>query len=101
MILVIGEQRGGKLNRATWEAIAGAQQLAAAQSDQAITVLIPGTNVGGLASELAAAAVQDVVTLEHPALEPYTPDGYTAALQDAVAAAFALDDRAAAHVSDA
>jgi electron transfer flavoprotein alpha subunit len=84
MILVIGEQRGGKLNRATWEAIAGAQQLAAAQSDRALTVLIPGTNVGGLASELAAAAVQDVVTLEHPALEPYTPDGYTAALQDAV-----------------
>jgi electron transfer flavoprotein alpha subunit len=85
MILVIGEQRDGKLNRATWEAIAGAQRLAAAQSGQALTVLIPGTNVGGLASELAAAAVQDVVTLEHPALEPYTPDGYTAALQEAVA----------------
>jgi electron transfer flavoprotein alpha subunit len=85
MILVIGEQRDGKLNRATWEAIAGAQRLAAAQSDQAITVLIPGTNVGRLASELAAAAVQDVVTIEHPALEPYTPDGYTAALQEAVA----------------
>ena len=85
MILVIGEQRGGKLNRATWEAIAGAQQLAAAQGDQALTVLIPGANLGGLASELAAAAVQDVVTLENPALEPYTPDGYTAALQDAVA----------------
>jgi electron transfer flavoprotein alpha subunit len=85
MILVIGEQRDGKLNRATWEAIAGAQRLAAAQSGQALTVLIPGTNVGGLASELAAAAVQDVVTLEHPALEPYTPDGYTAALQGAVA----------------
>jgi electron transfer flavoprotein alpha subunit len=85
VILVIGEQRGGKLNRATWEAIAGAQQLAAAQGDQALTVLIPGANLGGLASELAAAAVQDVVTLEDPALEPYTPDGYTAALQDAVA----------------
>jgi electron transfer flavoprotein alpha subunit len=85
VILVIGEQRGGKLNRATWEAIAGAQQLAVAQGDQALTVLIPGANLGGLASELAAAAVQDVVTLEDPALEPYTPDGYTAALQDAVA----------------
>ena len=29
MILVIAEQRDGKLNRASWEAIAGAQQLAA------------------------------------------------------------------------
>jgi electron transfer flavoprotein alpha subunit len=85
MILVIGEQRSGKLNRATWEAIAGAQQLAVAQSDQALTVLLPGTNLGALASELAAAAVQGVVTIEDAALEPYTPDGYTAALQDAIA----------------
>jgi electron transfer flavoprotein alpha subunit len=28
MILVIAEQRGGTLNRATWEALAAAQQLA-------------------------------------------------------------------------
>jgi len=33
----------------------------------------------------AAAAVQEVVTIENPALEPYTPDGYTAALQQAIA----------------
>ncbi len=78
MILVIGEQRGGKLNRATWEAIAGAQQLAAGAP---ITVLIPGADVKGVAAELAAAAVTEVIALEHAALEPYTPDGYTAALQ--------------------
>jgi len=29
VILVIAEQRDGKLNRATWEAIAAAQQLSA------------------------------------------------------------------------
>ncbi len=28
MILVIAEQRDGKLNRASWEAVAAAQQLA-------------------------------------------------------------------------
>ena len=28
MILVIAEQRDGRLNRATWEAIAGAQRIA-------------------------------------------------------------------------
>ena len=78
MILVIGEQRGAKLNRATWEAIAGAQQLAAGAP---ITVLIPGADVKGVAAELAAAAVTEVIALEHAALEPYTPDGYTAALQ--------------------
>ncbi|HEX7796900.1 MAG TPA: electron transfer flavoprotein subunit alpha/FixB family protein [Vicinamibacterales bacterium] len=85
MILVIAEQRGGKLNRATWEAIAGAQQLAAAQGNEPLSVVVPGSSVAGLASELAAAAVQEVVTIENPALEPYTPDGYTAALQQAVA----------------
>jgi electron transfer flavoprotein alpha subunit len=85
MILVIGEQRGGKLNRATWEAIAGAQQLAAADENQPLSVLVIGTGLAGLAAELAAAAVQEVVTVEDAALEPYTPDGYTAGLQDAIA----------------
>jgi len=85
MILVIAEQRGGKLNRATWEAIAGAQQLGAAQSNEPLSILIIGTNLAGLAAELAAAAVKELVTIDDSALEPYTPDGYTAALQDAIA----------------
>jgi len=83
MILVIAEQRDGKLNRATWETIAGAQQLAA-QTSAPITVLVPGANGAGVAAELAAAQVKEVVTVEHAALEPYTPDGFTAVLQDAI-----------------
>jgi electron transfer flavoprotein alpha subunit len=82
MILVIAEQRGGKLNRATWEAIAGAQQLAAAGAP--IVIAVPGGTVQPIAVELAAAAVKEVVTIEHPALDPYTPDGYTAALRSAI-----------------
>ena len=90
MILVIAEQRNGKLNRTTWETIAAAQQLASAHSGGGasalpITVLVPGVNAAGVASELAAAAVKDVVIVENAALEPYTPDGFTAALQDAIA----------------
>jgi electron transfer flavoprotein alpha subunit len=85
MILVIGEQRSGKLNRATWEAIAGAQQLADAGGNQPVVALVAGSNVDAVASELAAAAVQEVVVMADGALEPYTPDGYTAALQEAVA----------------
>jgi electron transfer flavoprotein alpha subunit len=88
VILVIAEQRDGKLNRATWETIVGAQQLAAAGSGAAsalsITILVPGARVGSVAGELAAADVKDVVTVEHAALEPYTPDGFTAALQAAI-----------------
>jgi len=83
MILVIAEQRDGKLNRASWETIAGAQQLAGT-TGTAITVLVAGAGGAAVAAELAAAAVKDVVTVEHAALEPYTPDGFTAALQDAI-----------------
>ncbi len=84
MIVVVAEQRGGRLNRATWETIVGAQQLAL-EIGAPIGVLVPGTSTSGPAAELAAARVQDVVTLESAALEPYTPDGFTAALQDAIA----------------
>jgi electron transfer flavoprotein alpha subunit len=85
MILVIAEQREGKLNRTTWESIVAAQQLAGmAGGDGSIAVLVPGASVGGVAAELAAAQVKEVVTVEHAALEPYTPDGFTAALQDAI-----------------
>ncbi len=83
MILIIGEQRGGKLNRATWETIAAAQQLG---NGDPITIALPGSTAeaGAAAGELAAAAVAEVVTVESPALEAYTPDGYTAALQSAI-----------------
>jgi electron transfer flavoprotein alpha subunit len=81
VILVIAEQRGGKLNRATWEALAGAQQLAAGSP---VVIAVAGAGVQNLAEELAAGRVQEVVTLDSPALETYTPDGFTAALQAAI-----------------
>jgi len=84
VILAIAEQRDGRLNRATWETIAGAQQLAGLATAP-IAVLVPGAGGGQVAAELAAAQVQEIVTLDSPALEPYTPDGFTAALQDAIA----------------
>ena len=81
MIVVMAEQRDGKLNRTTWETIVAAQQLAAMPGgDGAIAVLVPGASVGSVAAELAAAQVTEVVTVESAALEPYTPDGFTAAL---------------------
>jgi len=76
LILVVAEQRGDTLNRASWESVAAAQQLG-----QPIIVLVIGSKV---AAELATAQVQEVVTIDAPALEPYTPDGYTAALAQAI-----------------
>ena len=83
MILVIAEQRGGRLNRATWETIAGAQQLAG--SSTPITVVVPGgKEASSAADEIASAQVKEVVTLQHDALTTYTPDGFTAGLQAAI-----------------
>jgi len=84
VILVIAEQRDGKLNRTTWETIAAAQQLAGITGTP-IVIAVPGASVSAVANELAAAQVKEVVTVESAALEPYTPDGFTAALQDAIA----------------
>ncbi len=80
MILVVAEQRGGKLNRATWEAVAAAQQI----GDPALTIAVVGSDVSAVAAELALAAATEVVLIDHAALETYTPDGYTAALQQVV-----------------
>ena len=76
MILVIAEQRDGKLNRATWEAIAAAQQLSGAMP---ISIAVVGATTGGIAQELATASVAGVLVAEHAALDPYTPDAYTGA----------------------
>jgi electron transfer flavoprotein alpha subunit len=83
VILIVGEQRGGKLNRATWETVAAAQQLGAGQP---ITIAMPGSAADAqkAAGELAVAAVTEVVTVENDAIEAYTPDGYTSALQAAI-----------------
>jgi len=84
MILVIAEQRDGRLNRASWESIAGAQQLAQA-ADAPIVVAVAGAGLDAVAAELAGAAVTEVVTIDAAALATYTADGYTAALAAAIA----------------
>jgi electron transfer flavoprotein alpha subunit len=73
MILVIAEQREGRLNRASWEAIAAGQQLAAGGP---VTVAVAGAEAAGVAAELAAAAVSEVVAVTSPQLGSYTADGW-------------------------
>jgi electron transfer flavoprotein alpha subunit len=83
MILVIAEQKDGALNRASWEAIAAAQQLAAGGP---VTVAIAGGDVGGAATDLSHAAVAEVLTLTSPHLAFYTADAWTQAHAAAVTA---------------
>ena len=83
MVLVIAEHKDGKLNRASWEAIAAAQQLAGGAP---VTVAIAGSDVTEAAAELATAAVAEVVTLTSPHLALYTADGWVQAHAASVAA---------------
>ena len=84
MILVISEQKDGRLNRASWEAIAAAQALAAGTSP--ITVAVFGAEVDAAAQELAAADVAAVWAVTHASLGGYTPDAFVAAVAEVVQA---------------
>jgi len=91
VILVIAEQRDGTLNRATWEAIAAAQQLASTAQQLAgttpIAVAVLGAATGNVPQDLATAFVAEVLVAEHAALDPYTPDAYVAAVSALIEAA--------------
>jgi electron transfer flavoprotein alpha subunit len=92
VILVVAEQRDGTLNRATWEAVVAAQQLAGdgagdGVGDGTVTIAVLGSSAGGASEELAAAGVGDVRVLADPALEPYTPDAYVIALAQVITSA--------------
>ena len=83
MILVVAEQQRGRLHRASWEAMAFAQQLA---GDGAVEALLLGANLADASAELSQAAVAAVHVIDSPLVEPYTPDAYTGALQQAIGA---------------
>lgn len=79
-ILVVVEQREGKLNRVSLETITGAQALAA-DTGWPLEAAVVGSNVGEIAKEIAAKKVAKVYDVEAANLEPYTPDAFVAALK--------------------
>jgi len=79
-ILVIVEQREGKLSRASWETLVAGQSIAA-ETGWTLEAAVVGSGVGSIASEIAAKKVAKVYDLESPALNPYTPDAYSAGLK--------------------
>ena len=83
MILIIAEQKDGKLNRASWEAVAAAQQLSGGSLPVKIAVF--GRSLAGVAGELAVANVAEVLTIEHELLGLYTPDAFVHAAAALVA----------------
>ena len=83
-ILVVVEQREGKLNRVSWETIAAGQAIAA-QTGWVLEAAVAGSSVGAIASEVAAKKVAKVYDIESPKLEPYTPDAFAQALKEFLA----------------
>jgi electron transfer flavoprotein alpha subunit len=85
-ILVIAEQRQGKVNSTSFETLAAAQQIAK-DTSSAVSALVVGKGVAGLADEFAAKNVAEVLLVQHDLLEAYTSDGYCAALSQVIASA--------------
>jgi electron transfer flavoprotein alpha subunit len=79
-ILVVVEQREGKLNRVSWETITAGQAIAAA-TGWTLEAAIVGSGVGSIATEVAGKKVAKVYDVESPKLEPYTPDAFAAGLK--------------------
>src|SRR5260370_33504789 len=80
-ILVVAEQREGKLNRVSWETVAAAQAIAA-ETGWTIEAAVFGSGVAPLAQDIAGKKVTKVYAIESPQLAKYTPDGTVAALKD-------------------
>jgi electron transfer flavoprotein alpha subunit len=82
-ILVITEQRDAKWNKASFETLAGAQQIAKDTASTLIAAVI-GNGVAALAEELAGKDVAEVLLIEHELLAAYTPDGFSLALAQVI-----------------
>jgi electron transfer flavoprotein alpha subunit len=79
-ILVVVEQREGKLNRVSWETLTAGQALAA-ETGWSLEAAVVGKGVSGIANEVASKKVAKVYDIESDKLEPYTPDAFVAALK--------------------
>lgn len=82
-ILVVVEQREGKLSRVSWETITAGQAIAAA-TGWTLEAAVVGAGAATIAAEVAAKRVSKVYALESPRLEPYTPDAFAAGLKQFV-----------------
>jgi electron transfer flavoprotein alpha subunit len=79
-ILVIAEQREGKLNRVSWETVTAAQAIAA-ETGWSIEAAVFGSSVGSIAQEIAGKKLAKVYAVDSPKLAKYEPDGTVAALK--------------------
>lgn len=80
-ILVLMEQRAGRIARICHEALAAAGRLG---GSTAATAVVLGEQTESAATEVAAKGLGKVLRVEHPLLAQYTADGYITALQQLI-----------------
>ncbi|PYX33693.1 MAG: electron transfer flavoprotein subunit alpha/FixB family protein, partial [Acidobacteria bacterium] len=83
-LLVVVEQREGKLNRVSLETLTAAQAIAA-ETGWSLEAAVVGGNIDPVAQEIAKIKVANVYAVESSQLERYTADGYVAALKQFIA----------------
>jgi electron transfer flavoprotein alpha subunit len=79
-ILVVVEQREGRLNRVSLETLTGAQAISA-QTGWPVEAAVVGDGVSSVAREIAGVKVDKVYVLDSPQLQSYTPDAFSYALK--------------------
>src|SRR5437764_2006969 len=79
-ILVVVEQREGRLNRVSLETITAAQAIAV-ETGGTVEAAVFGSGISSVAAEVAGKKLARVYALESPRMARYTPDGAVAALK--------------------
>jgi electron transfer flavoprotein alpha subunit len=79
-ILVVVEQREGKLNRVSWETLTAGQSLSA-ETGWPLEAAVVGSGIGDIAKEVAGKKVMKVYSVESPKMAPYTPDAFAIGLK--------------------
>jgi electron transfer flavoprotein alpha subunit len=82
-VLVVIEDRSGKISRISWEAVAAGQKLASSLGLPLSAALI-GSQTESLAADTSTKFSGNVLRVEHPLLAQYTADGFTLALHQLI-----------------
>lgn len=81
MVLVFAEQREGKLKKVAFEALLVGYKIAEKRSEE-LAAVVAGSDISSLAQEIVRFGVNQVITVDDPALATYTPDGYASILAE-------------------
>ncbi|MBX9600675.1 MAG: electron transfer flavoprotein subunit alpha/FixB family protein [Bryobacteraceae bacterium] len=82
-ILVVMEQLQGSWNKMSWETLAAGQEFAKTLN-KPLHAAVLGKGIAALAQDVARKNVTSVHAVEHDLLAGYTPDAYTAALEQLI-----------------